>query len=238
MFEPAGIEAGKVFLIDKPLGWTSFDVVNKIRYHFRFQFGLKKLKVGHAGTLDPMASGLLIVCVGKKTKSIDDFMGLDKTYTGCMRLGATTASYDAETPEENHRPTQFLKTDDLETCRQQFLGQQMQVPPLFSAVKVKGKKAYELARKGRDLTLDARPVTIKKFVLTAVDLPDLHFEVHCSKGTYLRSLAHDFGQCLGSGAYLSALKRTAIGDFQLKDAWKLEDWLRAHSRESGEPQKD
>lgn len=216
---------GQVLLIDKPLQWTSFDVVNKLRFALRKAFQIKKIKVGHAGTLDPLATGLLIICVGKKTKQINTYMGLPKTYTGTIALGATTPSYDRETEIDQHFPTNHLTEELLRKSTAQFEGDILQQPPNFSAIKKGGVKAYEAARKGEDLKLAPRPVHIEYFKLTDIRPNAVDFEVRCSKGTYIRSLAHDFGQALHSGAHLSALRRTAIGEYQVGDALSIEAFL-------------
>jgi len=224
--------AGQVFLVDKNLNWTSFDVVNKLRYQLKKKFGLKKVKVGHAGTLDPLATGLLIICAGAKTKAINEFMGLPKTYTGTITLGATTPSYDLETEVDQHYPIDHLNPTLLHEVTAQFTGNLMQVPPNFSAIKKGGVKAYEAARKGEDLKLTPRPITIHYFKLTRIDLPRVDFEVRCSKGTYIRSLAHDFGQALNSGAHLSALRRTAIGDYKVEQALTVDQMIQKFHMES------
>lgn len=213
---------GAFLLVDKPKTWTSFDVVNKIRSSLRQSLGIKKIKVGHAGTLDPMATGLLIVCTGKMTKKIAAYQGLDKTYTGVMTLGATTASYDAECEPENIVSLEEHSLDNIEEVRKSFLGELMQLPPIYSAIKVDGQPLYKHARAGNKVELQPRPVTIHSFEISDSDLPELRFKVKCSKGTYIRSLAHDFGQKLGVGAYLSELTRTHIADHTLADAWQLE----------------
>ncbi len=211
--ESADYLSGVVILADKPQGWTSFDVVNKIRWKLRHLTGVKKIKVGHAGTLDPMATGLLIVCCGKATKSIAEFQDLPKTYTGTLKLGATTPSYDAETEEDQQYPYEHITETRLEAARQKFTGKIEQIPPMYSAIKVKGQPLYKLARKGKTIERKARQVEIYSFAFRQIRLPYIDFEVQCSKGTYIRSLAHDLGQALGSGAYLTALRRTAIGPY-------------------------
>lgn len=215
--------AGATLLVNKPQGWTSFDVVNKIRYKLKYRLQIKKIKVGHAGTLDPMATGLLIICTGKATKKLHHYQGLSKTYTGTITLGATTPSYDAETEIEERFPTDHIGMQELEKVRQQFIGDLEQIPPMFSAIKVDGQPLYKKARKGERVEIKPRPVHISNFEFTRVELPEIDFKVHCSKGTYIRSLAFDVGKALKSGAYLSALKRTSIGQFKLKDAWELEE---------------
>jgi tRNA pseudouridine55 synthase len=217
-------ENGQVLLIDKPLEWTSFDVVNFIRSFLRKIYNLKKLKVGHAGTLDPLATGLLIICTGKKTKEIERFMGMDKTYTGSMYLGATTPSYDAETAIDNEFDITGITDEQLITATKQFNGLIDQVPPAYSAIKVKGKRAFDMARKNKDVQLRSRKVNIINFELLSIGLPNIDFVVECSKGTYVRSLVHDFGISLGKGAYLTDLRRTSIGDYKLTDALTIEEF--------------
>jgi tRNA pseudouridine55 synthase len=218
--------SGQVLLIDKPLEWTSFQVVNKLRWAIRQEFDIKKIKVGHAGTLDPLASGLLILCTGKFTKRIDTFQAQEKTYTGSFTLGATRPSYDMETEIDSEYPIDHISEADLERVRLSFCGEIDQVPPIFSALKKDGKKLYELAREGKTTEIPSRKITIFEFKLTSVDLPVVRFEVKCSKGTYIRSLAHDFGKALSSGAYLSELRRTEIGDFKVADAESIEEFLK------------
>lgn len=218
-------QQGALLLIDKPLEWTSFDVVNKIRYALKRTLKVKKIKVGHSGTLDPMATGLLIVCTGKFTKQLQDLQGLNKTYTGTLKLGATTPSYDLETAEDEHFPIEHITPEVLETARQQFLGDIKQLPPIFSAVKVDGQPLYKKARKGIDVKVEPRSVRIDDFELTRLQMPEIDFKVECSKGTYIRSLAYDFGKACESGAYLTGLRRTRIGDYSVKDAWSLEDFI-------------
>jgi tRNA pseudouridine55 synthase len=215
---------GQVILIDKPLNWTSFQVVNKVRWLIRKQYGLKKLKVGHAGTLDPLATGLLILCTGAMTKSIDTFQGQEKSYTGRLQLGATTPSYDLETEVDQRFAYAHITADMLYTATEQFTGKILQKPPIFSAIKKDGKRLYTLAREGKTTELPLREITIEEFKIQQIALPDVEFSVRCSKGTYIRSLAHDFGFALDSGAHLTALRRTAIGDFEVKDAISLEDF--------------
>lgn len=218
---------GGVFLVNKPLTWTSFAVVNKLRHRLVRVFNNKKLKVGHAGTLDPLATGLLIVCFGKMTKQIDSFMGLSKAYTGTIRLGETTPSYDAETDVNAHFATDHITPSVLEATRQSFLGDIDQLPPIFSAIKKDGKPLYESARKGEEVEIKSRRVTIHQFDIQRVTEKDIDFYVHCSKGTYIRSLAYDFGKACDSGGYLTKLCRTRIGDFSLENAWELSDLVSA-----------
>lgn len=217
---------GACLLIDKPIGWTSFDVVNKVRFTLKKKLNLKKIKVGHAGTLDPLASGLLIVCTGKFTKKIDHYQGLQKGYKGQMTMGATTPSYDAETEIDQQFELQSLNPEKLHANCKSFLGNIEQKPPIFSAIKVNGQALYKKARKGEAVEIKSRQVEIMDFRLTQIELPYVDFEVKCSKGTYIRSLAHDFGRTLNNGAFLSALKRTSIGEYSLKDAWELSDLIR------------
>lgn len=209
-------EEGKVLLINKPLRWTSFDAVRKIRNLIRIK------KVGHAGTLDPLATGLLIICTGKFTKRINEYMAQEKEYTGTFTLGATTPTYDLESEPENFKSTDHINEDILEGATRQFIGEIMQVPPAHSAIKVDGKRVYELARQGKEVKLEPRKITIKEFEITKVEMPIVHFKVVCSTGTYIRSLANDFGEVLGCGAYLSSLCRTRIGSFLLNDAMSME----------------
>lgn len=214
---------GEVLLVNKPIGWTSFDVVNKLRYALKPVYG--KLKVGHAGTLDPLATGLLLICTGKKTKEIDLLQAQEKEYTGTIVLGATTPTYDAEMAPDTFFETRHISEEQLLAAAKSFLGDIQQMPPIFSAIKVDGKTAYQQARKGKTIELQPRPVTIHAFEISKTEMPVVHFRVRCSKGTYIRSLAYDFGRTLESGAYLGSLCRTGIGDYRLEDAWQLEDLL-------------
>ena len=211
-------EEGQVLLINKPLEWTSFDAVRKVRYL------TKTKKVGHAGTLDPLATGLLIICTGKFTKKINEYMSQEKEYTGTITLGAITPTYDLESEPVNFKTVEHINKEELEACAKKFTGNIMQTPPIHSAIKKEGKRVYELARRGIDVKLDARPVTISEFEITGFELPVVHFRVVCSTGTYIRSLANDFGQCLGTGGYLSKLCRTRIGNFILNDAMTIEEF--------------
>ena len=211
-------EEGKVILIDKPYEWTSFDVVRKIRNLTRTK------KVGHAGTLDPLATGLLIVCTGKFTKKINEYMAQEKEYIGSITIGASTPTYDLESVPENFKAIDHITITDLEKATIPFTGQILQTPPIHSAIKKEGKRVYELARKGVDVKLEPRPVTISSFQIVKVELPVVHFRVVCSTGTYIRSLANDFGEKLGVGGYLSGLCRTRIGEFLLKDALTMEQF--------------
>lgn len=211
------LEAGCALLLDKPYGWTSFDVVGKVRGWAKRQCG-KKIKVGHAGTLDPLATGLLIVCTGKFTKRIEEFQAQEKEYTGTFVLGSTTPSYDLETAVVPGGPYTHLTPADLQAAAERLSGPQQQVPPVFSAVKIGGKKAYEYARKDKEVVLQPKPIHIYTFELTRMALPEVDFRIVCSKGTYIRSLARDFGELLGCGAHLSALRRTRIGAFDVREA--------------------
>lgn len=207
---------GKVLLIDKPLNWTSFDMVKKVRWL------TKIMKVGHAGTLDPLATGLLIICTGKFTKQINEFMGMQKEYTGSLVLGATTASYDLEQEPENFKSIDSITELIIQEATKQFIGTILQMPPQHSAIKKDGKRLYESARQGIEVKVDPRQITIEEFEITKIDMPNVEFRVLCSTGTYIRSLVHDFGQALGVGAYMSGLRRTKIGTFNVEDAIQWE----------------
>ncbi|TXD82539.1 tRNA pseudouridine(55) synthase TruB [Subsaximicrobium wynnwilliamsii] len=216
---------GQVLLIDKPLHWTSFQAVNKLRWEIRQAFNIKKIKVGHAGTLDPLATGLLIICTGKMTKQIDSFQGQDKEYTGTFVLGSSTASYDLETEIDKTFPTEHITEDKIHATTKKFIGDIDQFPPVFSALKKDGKRLYEYARAGEAVEIKSRRVHISAFDITHIEGNAVDFKVVCSKGTYIRSLAHDFGKALDSGAHLSALRRTKIGEFDVKDAVLPEDFI-------------
>ncbi|MEH6407372.1 MAG: tRNA pseudouridine(55) synthase TruB [Leeuwenhoekiella sp.] len=220
---------GQVLLIDKPLNWTSFQVVNKVRWLIRENYKIKKIKVGHAGTLDPLASGLLIICTGKFTKRITEFMGQEKEYTGTFTLGATTPSYDLETEIDETFPTEHITRELIFQTSHDFIGSLDQFPPVFSALKKDGKRLYEYAREGEAVEIPSRRVEIREFEITRIDLPEVDFRVSCSKGTYIRSLAHDFGAALQSGAHLSALRRTRIGNYKVEDAITVEEFESKHS---------
>lgn len=209
---------GQVLLIDKPLTWTSFQVVNKLRWHIRQTFDIKKIKVGHAGTLDPLATGLLIICTGKFTKKIHEYQAQTKEYTGTITLGATTPSYDLETEVNETFPTEHLTNELIHKTTAQFTGEISQKPPIFSAIKKDGKRLYELARAGETTEIKSRLVTVHEFEITKIDLPNIDFRIVCSKGTYIRSIAYDFGLALNSGGHLSKLRRTKIGNFSVDDA--------------------
>ena len=215
---------GKILLINKPLGWTSFDVVRKIKNLIRTKYSLKKLKVGHAGTLDPLASGLLIVCTGKFTKRISELQVQTKIYTGDITLGGTTPSYDLETEIDAKFETNHISDPLIKETTTQFIGEIDQKPPIFSALKRGGERLYEKARRGESFEIEERKVSVHSFDITAIEMPKVSFEIKCSKGTYIRSIAHDFGAALNSGAYLSQLCRTAIGDYQLADALDVSDF--------------
>jgi len=215
---------GELLLIDKPLTWTSFDVVNKIRKLIRKKAGIPKIKVGHAGTLDPMASGLLIICTGRMTKRIQELTGFDKEYTGTFYLGATTPSLDSETSVSETFQTDHITLDQVLSTARTFVGQIEQIPPDYSAKFIDGKRAYNLARKNREVNLPPVSVTVNEFEITRVEIPEVDFRISCSKGTYIRAMARDFGSALGSGAYLLSLRRTKIGDFHIEDAISVEQF--------------
>ena len=217
------VEEGAVFLIDKPIDWTSFDTVNFVRALFKRFYGIRKLKVGHAGTLDPLATGLLILCTGPMTKQIEDFQAQIKTYTGTMLLGQTTPTFDLESEPDQFFPTEGVTEEQIDVARKKFIGDIKQHPPKYSAIKIKGKRAFDYARSDEEIELKARDIHIEDFKISMERFPELDFEVTCSKGTYIRSLAHDFGRELGNGACLKSLRRTRIGDFRVEDAWQLED---------------
>lgn len=225
--------AGELLLVNKPYHWTSFDVVGKLRNSFK----PLKLKVGHAGTLDPLATGLLIICTGKMTKQIDSFQAEEKEYTGTMVLGATTPSYDMETEVDQTFDLLDLTEAAIRNACKQFTGDIQQYPPAHSAVKIDGERLYEKARRGEEVELRLRNVTISTFEITRIELPEVDFRVVCSKGTYIRSLVNDFGKALNNGAYLSKLTRTRSGNFHLKDAWEVTDlvsFIREHKLDSKE----
>lgn len=215
---------GEVLLFNKPLHWTSFQLVNKVRWLIKRELGVKKIKVGHAGTLDPLADGLLIICTGKMTKKIDQFQKLNKIYTGKFFLGATTPSYDLETEINSKKSIDHITEKLILKTTEDFKGKTIQTPPIYSAIKHKGKKLYEFARKGETVKIKEREIFISEFLITKKQLPELDFLVNCSKGTYIRSLANDFGKKLECGAYLSKLTRTAIGDHLLENSISIEDF--------------
>nr|WP_321232495.1 tRNA pseudouridine(55) synthase TruB [uncultured Psychroserpens sp.] len=224
-------QSGQVLLIDKPLTWTSFQAVNKLRWEIRQAFNIKKIKVGHAGTLDPLATGLLIICTGKMTKQINTFQGQDKVYTGTFVLGSTTPSYDLETEIDQSFPTEHISEALIHETTKQFIGDIEQLPPVFSALKKDGKRLYEYARAGEIVEIKSRTVHISEFEITTINGHHIDFRVVCSKGTYIRSLAHDFGKALNSGAHLSVLRRTKIGDFDVKNAVSPKDFIASLSSE-------
>ena len=216
---------GSTILVDKPLHWTSFDAVNKLRWYLKRRLGVKKLKVGHAGTLDPLATGLLIICVGKHTKRIESLMADSKTYTGTILLGKTTPSFDLETVYNADFPTAHITSEMLENVRQSFLGVQEQRPPIFSAKQIDGKRAYDIARAGKTVEMKPNTIEVSNFQINAERFPEIDFEITCSKGTYIRSIANDFGERLQSGGTLIALRRTASGENKIEDAKSVEDWI-------------
>ena len=220
---------GELLLVNKPYQWTSFDVVGKLRNSFK----PLKLKVGHAGTLDPLATGLLVICTGKMTKQIDTFQAEEKEYTGTMILGATTPSYDMETEVDETFDTSNLNDEQIRNACKQFIGDIQQYPPAHSAIKVDGERLYEKARRGEEVELKLRNVTITEFEITRIALPEVDFRVVCSKGTYIRSLVNDFGKALGNGAYLSKLTRTRSGHFKLDDAWEVMELVSVIKAEKG-----
>lgn len=225
---PSPFHEGKVLLLDKPLGWTSFDLVNKVRNSIRRTYGLKGkgIKVGHAGTLDPLATGLMIICTGRMTKQIEQFAGLGKAYSGTIVLGASTPSFDLEKEIDARFATEHITKEAIYEIAKQFLGWQDQVPPLFSAKKIDGKRAYEYARKGEDVEIKTARIEIKTFEITRIEMPEVDFQIRCSKGTYIRSIARDFGLALDSGAYLTNLRRISIGEMDIKDASDVQEFLR------------
>jgi len=219
---------GKIILIDKPLHWSSFQAVNKLKWAILKKFKLKKVKIGHAGTLDPLATGLLIICTGKFTKKIEEIQATSKVYIGKITLGATTPSFDMETETNAIFPTEHITPQLVEQVRNQFVGEIQQYPPVFSALKKDGKRLYEFAREGKEIDVEARKVSIYDLKLDFISSNELSFEVHCSKGTYIRSLANDIGKALQSGGYLSYLRRTKIGDFSVENALSPEDFVKKY----------
>lgn len=215
---------GQTLLIDKELNWTSFQAVNAIKWAIRKKFDLKKIKVGHAGTLDPLATGLLIICTGKHTKTIQEIQGQIKVYTGCITLGGTTPSYDLETEIDKNYPTEHINEDLIHHTAKEFIGTLEQYPPVYSALKKDGKRLYEFARAGEAVEIKPRTIQIDSFEITSIEDLNIHFRVICSKGTYIRSLAHDFGKALNSGAHLSSLRREAIGNYYVANALSIEQF--------------
>lgn len=216
---------GQVLLIDKPLNWTSFQVVNKIRWHIRQQFNIKKIKVGHAGTLDPLATGLLIICTGKFTKKINEYQAQTKEYTGTITLGGSTPSFDLETEVEKEYSTNHITEELISETTAQFIGEISQKPPIFSALKKDGKRLYEIARAGDTVEIKSRQVTVQEFEITKVEMPKIDFRIVCSKGTYIRSIANDFGVAMQSGSHLSKLRRTKIGNFLASNSLEPLDYI-------------
>lgn len=217
---------GQTILIDKPLEWTSFQVVNKIRWSIRRKYNLKKIKVGHAGTLDPLASGLLIICTGKMTKTIAQIQSEIKEYTGTFTLGSTTPSFDLETEANQTFDIDHITPQQILDASQLFIGEIEQIPPLYSAIKKDGIRLYELARKGETTKIDSRKISIFEFEITKITLPQIHFRIVCSKGTYIRSIANDFGKKLNSGAHLSSLRRTKIGNYSIENAFPISEYIK------------
>lgn len=209
---------GQIVLIDKPLGWSSFQAVNKLKWVLKKRFSLKKIKIGHAGTLDPLATGLLIICVGKFTKRIHEFQGQEKEYTGTITLGTTTPSYDLETAVDQTFETDHITEALVQRTTTRFIGEIDQAPPIFSALKKDGKRLYEYAREGKEVAIPTRKVTVTQFEITGIAFPQITFRIVCSKGTYIRSIAHDFGKALGAGGHLSSLRRTKIGVYNVDNA--------------------
>ena len=211
---------GEILLVDKPYEWSSFDVVKKVKNLFHIK------KIGHAGTLDPLATGLLVLATGKKTKTLNEYQNHDKTYTGVITLGQTTPSYDLETEFDDAYPTDHITEEQMIGVAESFVGEHTQVPPIYSAVKVEGQRAYKAARKGKDIKMKERQVHIHAFDIIKTDALDVHFKIRCSKGTYIRSIAHDFGKALNSGAHLSALRRTRVGDCKIEEAYTLDELIK------------
>jgi tRNA pseudouridine55 synthase len=231
---------GEVLLIHKPLTWTSFQAVNKLKYAIKNHPSLidngKRIqpKIGHAGTLDPLATGLLIICTGKQTKNIELYQAQEKEYTGTFYIGATTPCYDLEKPVDATYPTEHITEEMIRSTVSQFMGKIQQTPPIYSAIKVDGKRAYDLARAGKSAEIKPREISITEFEITRIEMPLVDFRVVCSKGTYIRSLARDFGEALGSGAHLTALCRTRIGEYKLTDAWEIESFIQAVKLQCGQ----
>ena len=222
-------DEGELILIDKPLTWTSFDVVKKLKWACKFK------KIGHAGTLDPLATGLLILCTGKKTKQIDTYQAQEKEYEGTLVLGKTTPSVDLETEFDQEFPVDHISQEDMAAAARQLTGVLQQLPPMYSAVRVDGERLYKKARRGETIEIKPREVTVKRFDITTDDFPNIHFRIVCSKGTYIRSLVRDFGQILDSGAYLSVLRRTRIGDFSVSDSVPMDEFIHTKRTELNLP---
>ncbi len=218
---------GQVLIFDKPLEWTSFQLVNKVRWLIRKNHNIKKIKVGHAGTLDPLATGLMIICTGKFTKRISEFMGQEKEYTGTIKLGATTPSYDLETEVDQTFSTAHITDEHICAFAKAYQGNIQQRPPIFSALKKEGKRLYEFARAGEEVEIPTREIHISSFEITRIEMPEVDFKVRCGKGTYIRSLAFDFGEALESGAHLTTLRRTKIGDYNVDKAQSLDGFIKS-----------
>ena len=231
-FNSEELVEGKLLLINKPIGWTSFQVVNKLRWHIKNLSGLKKIKVGHAGTLDPLATGLLLVCTGKKTKSISTLQETEKEYTGTFFIGATTPSYDLETSVDQTFDTRLLTEEIILNATAQFTGEILQYPPVFSALKKNGKRLYKYARAGENPEITPRTVVVHEFKITKINLPKVDFLVRCSKGTYIRSLVYDFGKSLSNGAHLNSLKRTRVGNYKIENAFSMESVINPGSEKN------
>ncbi len=217
-------QSGRLMLLDKPYEWTSFDVVNKIKSLLRYKHKIRNIKIGHAGTLDPLATGLLIICTGKLTKQIAQYLNLDKTYTGTFYLGKTTPSFDLETPVDKEYPISHINDELINKTAEKFIGNLQQIPPLYSAKKIQGKRAYKFARNGKQKTLDPVNINVISFKIIRVELPEVDFKITCSKGFYIRSLARDFGFALHSGAYLKSLRRISIGEFSVEEAYSIQNF--------------
>ena len=216
---------GSTIIVDKPLNWTSFDVVNKIRWNLKQKLGIKKIKVGHAGTLDPLATGVLVLCIGKHTKLIEGLMGGEKTYTGKILLGKTTPSYDLETEFDQTFETKHITQQLMDEVCNNFIGEQDQFPPIFSAKKIDGKRAYDMARAGQEVDMKSNKIRIHEFTIDSSLFPEVAFKIVCSKGTYIRSIAHDFGKKLGSGGTLIELRRTKSGDQTIEKSKSVDEWI-------------
>ena len=214
---------GYIQLIDKPYTWTSFQVVNKLKYILKNDYGLKKVKIGHAGTLDPLATGLLIICIGKATKQIETLQGGEKEYTGTFTLGATTPCFDLEKPVDATYPTDHITEEMIHSAALSFIGETEQIPPTFSAVKINGRRAFDYARNNEEVEIKSKKIVISEFEITRIAMPEVDFRIVCSKGTYIRAIARDFGAALQSGAHLKALRRTRIGAYSVDNAMNIED---------------
>lgn len=216
---------GQTLVVDKPLNWTSFDVVNKLRWNLKQKLKVKKIKVGHAGTLDPLATGVLVICIGKHTKNVNELMVGEKTYTGKILLGKSTPSYDLESEYDHEFPIEHITEERMQEVRRSFIGEQDQIPPIFSAKQVDGKRAYHLARAGKEVVLKANRITISAFEIDTTNFPEIGFELSCSKGTYIRSVANDFGKKLNSGGTLIELRRTKSGAQRIEESKSVDEWI-------------